>query len=207
MADQSPRLIYVAVDDSPHSKRALQWAIRNTSVVQGPDELHFIAVLPPPPMPVAPSAPMATAGILAAQSVEAARKRDEHEALQTLARARELATKMGVPDARVHGHFLARGGWAPSNGRCCLGWDLAVWGITACTTCIRPVAIVRKQEHEPEELLSVPEEKRKVCVALDDSQTAQQGLAWTLAHFVQPQDELHLIAVAQAVPFPVPLCL
>jgi nucleotide-binding universal stress UspA family protein len=96
MAEQGPRLIYVAIDDSPHSKRAVQWAVRNTSVIKGPDELHFIAVLPPPPLPVAPSAPMATAGILAAQSVEASRKRDEHEAIQTLARARELVTKMGV---------------------------------------------------------------------------------------------------------------
>lgn len=96
MAGQGPRVIYVAVDDSPHSKRAVQWAVRNTAVTQGADELHMVTVLPPPPMPVAPGAPMATAGILAAQSIEAARKRDEHEATQTLARVRELVVKMGV---------------------------------------------------------------------------------------------------------------
>lgn len=38
---------------------------------------------------------------------------------------------------------------------------------------------------------------------MDDSEAAQQGLSWTLANYLQPQDELHLIAVAQAVPFPV----
>lgn len=96
MAGQGPRTIYVAVDDSPHSKRAVQWAVRNTAVTQGEDELHIVTVLPPPPMPVAPGAPMATAGILAAQSIEAARKRDEHEATQTLVRVRELVVKMGV---------------------------------------------------------------------------------------------------------------
>lgn len=42
-----------------------------------------------------------------------------------------------------------------------------------------------------------------MCVALDDSEAAQQGLSWTLANYLLPQDELHIIAVAQAVPFPV----
>jgi nucleotide-binding universal stress UspA family protein len=95
-SNQEGCYVLVAIDDSPQSKRALQWAVRNSNVIGGNDELHLLVVLPPPPIPVAPTAPMATAGLLAAQSMEQARKREEQEAAATLSRARELVLKMGV---------------------------------------------------------------------------------------------------------------
>jgi hypothetical protein len=49
----------------------------------------------------------------------------------------------------------------------------------------------------------VPQEVKKVVVAVDDSDAAKHALIWAVDTLVGPKDELHLLSVALPVPFTV----
>ncbi|EFN51655.1 hypothetical protein CHLNCDRAFT_139849 [Chlorella variabilis] len=81
------RVLVAAVDDSPHSQGAGTWAALNFA--RPGDELHYVSIAPPPSYAMTPAAPIASAGAVAALSInwEQQRKADEELCRQLLHQA------------------------------------------------------------------------------------------------------------------------
>lgn len=87
------RSYLLALDESPVSKNAALWCCNN--IARPDDTVHLVAVTSPPTYSVAPAAPIATAGAVAALSLnwEAQRKAEEERARELLREVtEELAT-------------------------------------------------------------------------------------------------------------------
>ncbi|GAB4816632.1 hypothetical protein N2152v2_003678 [Parachlorella kessleri] len=105
--------LLVAIDESVASKNAAKWCCNN--LVKPEDTLHLVAVTAPPTYSVAPAAPIATAGAVAALSLnwEAQRKAEEERGREVLKEVmHELAADYGVDRKQIDAHLLAAAGGA-----------------------------------------------------------------------------------------------
>lgn len=88
--------VLVAVSDSPDGHRALEWAVRNTNVINGNDTLHLLVVTPPPSPSPAAALRRISPGLQHSTNREESRKRAEQEADAILSRARDIVLKIQV---------------------------------------------------------------------------------------------------------------
>lgn len=219
------RVLVAAVDDSPHSQGAGTWAALNFA--RPGDELHYVSIAPPPSYAMTPAAPIASAGAVAALSInwEQQRKADEELCRQLL---HQLVDKLpeGVKEGLdIHRHVLPAAGGASGVAESVVcfckekGADLVVVGsrgMGAVKSAIMslvglgsvssylvhnmhvPVAVCRGRPEDVER-----KARHKVMVSLDDSETSRTALEWVVQNALGPEDELHLVCVALPIPYPI----
>ncbi|KAJ9530894.1 hypothetical protein QJQ45_028812 [Haematococcus lacustris] len=120
------RKVLVAVDESPHSRAMLDFALRFQAIHRATDQLHLVTVLPPPSVVPFPSAPLATsAAITTVQfSLDAQRKADQEKAATMLRLVADLlCTDYRVPKDNLHPHVL------PATGEHQVGIEVHQVGI------------------------------------------------------------------------------
>lgn len=222
--------VFVSVDESAPAQHALKWAINQVLPPEG--QLHIISVLPPASYAVTPTAPIATAGAVAAMSHtwEAQKKQDESAATTLLKQCSVVAQELGVAADHIHLHMLPATGGASGVAESVVeyanhkGADVLVLGSrgygsfkrsmlaliglgSVSDYCIHnvhtPVVVLRAPATEAANGSALAQGPRKICISLDDSEPSQYGLVWALDHLVRPGDQVHVVAVAQPVPFPI----
>ncbi|GFH14826.1 universal stress, partial [Haematococcus lacustris] len=122
------RKVLVAVDESPHSRAMLDFALRFQAIHRATDQLHLVTVLPPPSVVPFPSAPLATsAAITTVQfSLDAQRKADQEKAATMLRLVADLlCTDYRVPKDNLHPHVLPATGGASGVSESLLGFAKA----------------------------------------------------------------------------------
>ncbi|GFH25353.1 universal stress, partial [Haematococcus lacustris] len=120
--------VLVAVDESPHSRAMLDFALRFQAIHRATDQLHLVTVLPPPSVVPFPSAPLATsAAITTVQfSLDAQRKADQEKAATMLRLVADLlCTDYRVPKDNLHPHVLPATGGASGVSESLLGFAKA----------------------------------------------------------------------------------
>ncbi|PRW59077.1 universal stress family isoform B [Chlorella sorokiniana] len=219
------RSILVAVDASAASQAAALWAAHN--LARPGDSLHVVAIAPPIAYAMTPAAPIASAGAVAALSLNWEQQRRAEEE-QCRALLHEVVHKL--PEARreeldIHRHVLPAAGGASGVAESVVEWskqhgvDVVVVGsrgMGAMKSTLMslvglgsvsgylvhhmhcPVAVCRGREQDAQ-----PKAKRKVMVSLDDSYTSKKALEWAVNNVLGPDDELHLVCVALPIPYPV----
>mmetsp|Transcript_26102 Transcript_26102/g.57026 ORF Transcript_26102/g.57026 Transcript_26102/m.57026 type:complete len:381 (-) Transcript_26102:1015-2157(-) len=108
------RKIVVAVDESVHSRAAVDWLLQSVTR-RATDEFHLVAVLPPLASAVIPAAPVATAAALSASQhqLEAQKAHAQQEAAETLKATMELlVVDYKVSRENIHLHTLPPAGGA-----------------------------------------------------------------------------------------------
>ncbi|KAJ9530739.1 hypothetical protein QJQ45_014891, partial [Haematococcus lacustris] len=127
-SDPMPGEVLVAVDESPHSRAMLDFALRFQAIHRATDQLHLVTVLPPPSVVPFPSAPLATsAAITTVQfSLDAQRKADQEKAATMLRLVADLlCTDYRVPKDNLHPHVLPATGGASGVSESLLGFAKA----------------------------------------------------------------------------------
>lgn len=111
----------LAIDESPPSKNGAKWCCN--ALVRPGDAVHLVAVTAPPTYSVAPAAPIATAGAVAALSMnwEAQRKAEEERGKEML---REVAAEL-AEETKVRRGGAGAGGPGVGTGENRLG---LCWG-------------------------------------------------------------------------------
>lgn len=218
------RSFLLAVDESQASQNAAKWCC-NTLVGPG-DKIYLVTVTPPPTYSVAPAAPIATAGAVAALSMnwEQQRRAEEQRAQETLvATAKRITEGDQVSPQQVHASLLPAAGGASGVAESLVtfgkekGVDLVVIGSrgmgavkstlmsmvglgSVSDYCIHnvagAVAVVRGRDADAE-----AKPRHKVMVALDESDLSKDALTWATKCLLGPHDELHLVSVALPVPY------
>lgn len=218
------RTLVAAVDDSATSQRAALWLLNN--VARPGDDVHLLAIAPPPSYAMQP-APIASAGAVAAISLnwEQQRKAEEERCRVTLHRVVLQLPEGRLEDLNVRRHVLPAAGGASGVAESVVafakehGADLVVVGSRGMgavkSTFMSlvglgsvsaylvhhlhcPVAICCGREGD-----ASAQECKKVLVSLDDSDASRQALEWAVHNIMGPKDELHLVSVALPIPFPI----
>ncbi|KAL4424950.1 hypothetical protein ABPG77_009679 [Micractinium sp. CCAP 211/92] len=218
------RILLAAVDESPISQRAALWLLN--SVARPGDDVHLLAIAPPPGFAMQP-APIASAGAVAAISLnwEQQRKAEEERCRATLLKVVHQLPEGRLEELSIHRHVLPAAGGASGVAESVVafakehGADLVAVGsrgMGAVKSTLMslvglgsvsaylvhhmqcPVAICRGREVD-----AAAQESKKVLVALDDSAASRQALEWVVDNALGPKDELHLVCVALPIPYPV----
>ncbi|PSC72425.1 universal stress [Micractinium conductrix] len=219
------RTLLVAVDDSPTSQNAALFAANN--LARPSDALHLIAIAPPPSYAMTPAAPIASAGAVAALSInwEQQRKAEEEQCRHMLHKVVHQLPQSRREELNIHRHVLPAGGGASGVAESVVAFakehsaDLVVVGsrgMGAVKSTLMslvglgsvsgylvhhlhcPVVICRGREEDAQQ-----QTKRKIMVSLDDSEASRKALEWALDNAVGQDDELHLVCVALPIPYPV----
>lgn len=216
------RKIVIALDDSACALTATKWAL-DTLATRPDDEIHLLAVQALITAGMAPAAPLATAGSVAALTAnyQQALRDEEVRVKSLLLHVRDTLLKR--PD--LHCHALPAAGGASGVGESIVTWvkkeraDVVVvgsrgMGATKSTLmsvvglgsvssyCLHhstttAVAVVHGSCKEWGEKKA----SKKVLVAVDDSECAKFAQKWAIEHVLGPQDQLHLISTALPVPY------
>ncbi|KAL4434290.1 hypothetical protein ABPG75_000731 [Micractinium tetrahymenae] len=218
------RKLLAAVDDSPTSHRAALWLLNN--VARQGDDVHLLAIAPPPSYAMQP-APIASAGAVAAISLnwEQQRKAEEEKCRATLHKVVRELPEGRLEEMSIHRHVLPAAGGASGVAESVVafakehGADLVAVGsrgMGAVKSTLMslvglgsvsgylvhhlhcPVAICRGREGDV-----AARDSKKVMVSLDDSEASKRALGWAVDNVLGPKDELHLVCVALPIPYPI----
>ena len=215
----SGKKIVIAIDDSDCSLSAAKWAYQ--TIIQPGDEVQLIACEALITAGMAPAAPLATAGSVAALTAnyQQALRDEEHRVKALLVHVKNEVLK----DPNAHIHCLPAAGGASGVGESIVTWakkehaDLVVVGSrgmgAAKSTFMSVVGLGSVSSYLLHNLqtavavvhgteLTAPKERKRVMVALDDSEMARYAEKWAISNILGAQeDELHLVSVALPVPY------
>ena len=212
--------IVIAMDDSDCARLAARWTL--AKLVKPEDEVHVIAVRALVTAGIAPEAPLATAGAVAAlhSGYHQALKQEEERVCHFLEDVRKELTPL---HAGLQTHCLPAAGGASGVGKSIVSWveghhvDLLVLGSRGIGSakgtlmsmvglgsvskyCMHnlkcPVCIVHGSGLDMEK-------SKRIMVAIDDSSMAQHAQAWAIEHLfnAESNDELHLVCTAMPQPY------
>eukprot|EP00882_Tetradesmus_deserticola_P001213 GHRQ01001311.1.p1 GENE.GHRQ01001311.1~~GHRQ01001311.1.p1 ORF type:complete len:392 (+),score=155.98 GHRQ01001311.1:166-1341(+) len=219
----------VAIDGSKHGNDALLWTARQ--FWKEGMQLDVVTVLPPMAMNVYPIAPVATAAAVAAvtHQWEVQKQHDEAHATEVLRTAVQEALQAGVTRSCLHAHALPAAGGASGVGDSIVefakakGVGMVIMGSRGLGSIQRslmslvglgsvsdyvihqlhvPVLVVHGDGVAPA-AADAEAPQRKLCIAMDDSAHSHYAAAWLQQHLLRSADELHVVAVALPVPYPV----
>jgi len=217
------RKIGIALDNSDCARDAVKWAYN--LIVRPDDEVHLVAVSIAIPAGMAPAAPLATAGAVSAiaESYHRALKEEDTRVRELLKHYKgDIIAHSSC--AAVTTHALPPAGGASGVAESIVAWAkrenisllvagsrgmgsmkstlMSMVGLGSVSNyCLHhletPMCIVRGKG------LNTEPRKKRVLVAVDDSDMAKRAELWAIENVLGPEDELHLIAVALPVPYPV----
>eukprot|EP00798_Chlamydomonas_sp_ICE-L_P024171 gene24171-9759_t len=210
------RKIAIALDDSHHSRLAVDWVMRNV-FHRHHDQLHLLYVLPTPAA-VGDSASREEL-IALAESGQAAHS---DQAMDTLKKTVQLVSEgYKVSKESVHTDLLAAMGGASGVGESLTSFvekekiDMLIVGCRGMGAikrslmsfiglgsvsdyclhnCLAPTMVIRYAAGK------VP---KKVLVSTDGSHSSDMALKWALDNLLLPQDHLHIVCAPCIAPLPV----
>ena len=212
--------IVIAMDDSECARLAARWTL--AKLVKAEDEVHVIGVKSLVTAGIAPEAPLATAGAVAAlhSGYHQALKQEEERVCHFLEDVRKELTPQ---HPGLQTHCLPAAGGASGVGKSIVSWvegcnvDLLVLGSrgmgSAKGTIMSMVGLGSVSKYCMHNLKCPVciihgsgldmEKSKRIMVAIDDSSIAQHAQTWAIDHIYNADlnDELHLVCTAMPQPY------
>ncbi|KAK9811329.1 hypothetical protein WJX72_001929 [[Myrmecia] bisecta] len=214
--------VVIALDESQPSQVALKWACENTGEIAS--EVHLVTVTSAD-VYCAPTVPLAMGGTLdSIHAWEVQKQNDLEDACRTLKQSADLVALLGVHPDKLHKQVVTAIPGAAGVAKAVLEYAqehhagllvVGSRGLGSVKRCVYsfmglgsvsdfcathsacPVAFVRHSSKQAD----FTQGRRRVCVAIDDSEAAQDMLRWTLDTF--PHEDLTIVSVAPVVPYPI----